>query len=233
MTLGLSPGDHVLAIPTHPDDETLGAGGTIARLTGEGVHVHVLAVACCQRRRWGAASTTGQRAGEFEAACDVLGVSGRRIAWLDTEQARNVHHHLPELIQLIEDGPELSLNALRPAALFIPAAGAVHQEHQLVHRAAYAAARPGGTARHCPRLVLGFDGPEDRAWSSEAGPRAVLVDITASAAAKDRALECYASQLREASHPRNLERIRAFDAAAGAGIGAGRAEAFTAYRMAW
>ncbi|MFF4924215.1 PIG-L deacetylase family protein [Kitasatospora sp. NPDC001261] len=233
MTLGLRPGEHVLAIPTHPDDETLGAGGTIARLTGEGVHVHVLAVTCCHRPRWGTASTTGQRAEEFEAACDVLGVSGRAIAWLDTEQARNVHDHLPELIRLIEDGPELSLNALRPAALLIPADGAVHQEHQLVHRAAYAAARPGGAARHCPRMVLGFDGPEDRAWSAQAGPRTVLVDITTSAPAKDKALNCYSSQLRDPAHPRSLERIRAIDTATGAGIGADRAEVFTPYRMAW
>jgi LmbE family N-acetylglucosaminyl deacetylase len=60
-----------------------------------------------------------------------------------------------------------------------------------------------------------------------------VVDITASAETKDKALECYASQLRDPAHPRSIERIRVIDAAAGAEIGAGRAEAFTPYRMAW
>ncbi|WP_190132990.1 phosphoribosyltransferase family protein [Streptomyces mashuensis] len=46
MTFGLVPGNRVLIVPPHPDDETLGAGGTIARLTAEGVEVHVLAVTC-------------------------------------------------------------------------------------------------------------------------------------------------------------------------------------------
>lgn len=233
MTLGLTRGDRVLVVAPHPDDETLGAGGTLARLAGDGIDVHVLAVTCYQLPRWGTPSTVDQRAEEFEAACDILGVSGRRIAWLDDDRARRVHDHLPELVRLIEDGPDLSLNALRPAALLLPAAQSVHQEHQLIHSACYAAARPAGAARHSPRLVLGFDGPEDRAWGPQPGRRPVLVDITSTAEAKDKALECYASQLRDPAHPRSIERIQVIDAATGAEIGAGRAEAFTPYRMAW
>ncbi|MFI9210045.1 hypothetical protein ACIGW7_18105 [Streptomyces sp. NPDC053253] len=45
---------------------------------------------------------------------------------------------------------------------------------------------------------------------------------------KDKTLECYARELRDGSHPRALERIRA----TGAACGAERAEAFVAYRMA-
>ena len=47
------------------------------------------------------------------------------------------------------------------------------------------------------------------------------------------ALAAYGSQLRDASHPRSLGRIQAIDTAAGAAIGAGMAERFTAYRMAF
>ncbi|MBC2879321.1 MULTISPECIES: PIG-L deacetylase family protein [Streptomyces] len=233
MTLGLTPGDRVLIVPPHPDDETLGAGGTIARLTSQGIEVHVLAVTCYPLPRWGQAASTEQRRQEFEAACDVLGVAGRAIAWADDERARHLEAHLSDLVRLIEGGSDLSLDALRPTALFMPAAGAVHQEHQLVHRACYAAARPSGTARHSPDIVLGFAGPEDYAWAHSPEQHPVVVDITESAAVKEKALECYRREMRDAAHPRSLERIWAIDAARAAALGTERAESFAAYRLAW
>ncbi|WP_331773296.1 PIG-L family deacetylase (plasmid) [Embleya sp. NBC_00888] len=226
---GLKPGDRVLVVSPHPDDETLGAGGTIARLTAVGVDVHVLAVTCRTEPRWGATTDSGLRREEFDAACDVLGVGGRSVACTDDTPELD----LADLVRLVEAGPELSLAALEPAALFIPAAGAVHQDHRLVHRAGYAAARPSGSLRPWPRMVLGFRGPEDHAWGAEAARSTVVVDITGTATVKDKALGCYARELREGDHPRSLERIRAIDTATAAGVGTGRAEAFVAYRMIW
>ncbi|MFI7104141.1 PIG-L deacetylase family protein [Streptomyces sp. NPDC050161] len=230
---GLEPGDRVLAVPPHPDDETLGAGGTIARLTEAGIEVHVLALACVTLPRWGAATNTARRRAEFEMACDVLGVAGRDIAWSDDHRARNLGAHLSELVRLLEAGHALSLAELRPEAMLIPAAGAVHQDHQAAHQGCYAAARPTGGLRHVPRLVLGFRGPEDHAWSPHSPHASVLVDITASSALKDKALNCYAGEMRDPGHPRSLDRIRAIDTATAAALGCERAEAFVPYRMAW
>ncbi|MFJ2744795.1 PIG-L deacetylase family protein [Streptomyces sp. NPDC087440] len=230
---GLEPGDRVLVVAPHPDDETLGAGGTIARMTAAGIDVHVLAVACLTQHRWGPATDSSLRREEFDAACDVLGVDRRAIAWSDSGPALDLGGHLAELTRLVESGPELSLTALKPAALLIPAAGAVHQDHQAVHQAAYAAARPSGSLRSWPRMVLGFYGPEDHAWSPTLPRPSAIVDITSTASVKDKALGCYRRELRPDDHPRSLERIRAGDTVAGAAIGAARAEAFVAYRMAW
>jgi hypothetical protein len=133
---------------------------------------------------------------------------------------------------LIEAGPGPSLATTRPAALFLPAGGH-HQDHDAVCRAGLAAARPGGcAARPVPRLVAGYDGPEDRAWLSAGKPRPLAVDTSAAWPAKRKALECYPSQLRPAPHPRSIEKIHAQDQAAGAVIGAETAEAFAVYRMA-
>ena len=234
---GLQPGDRVLAVASHPDDETLGAGGTIARLTSAGIAVHVLAVTCTTAPplpATGAGSDPAIRQAEFDGACDVLGVAERRIAWIDDDRARNPSAHLPDLVALIESGPGPCLATTRPHALLIPAGGSHHQDHQAVHQAGRAAARPGaGSHPHSPRVVLGFEGPEDRAWARAADGWSVVVDTTDAWPAKEEALGCYTSQMRQDPHPRSTSRIRAWDVAVGAGIGAGTAERFLPYRMAF
>jgi len=233
---GLRPGDRVLAVAAHPDDETLGAGGTIARLTSAGIAVDVLAVGFTTTSGpgGGGGSDPAVRQGEFDAACDVLGVGERGIAWVDDDCAGNPAAHLPELVALIESGPGPCLRTGRPQGLLIPAGGSHHQDHQAVHQAGRAAARPGaGGHLHAPRVVLGFQGPEDWAWACAAEGWPVVVDTTDVWAAKEKALGCYRSQLRQDPHPRSTGRIHALDVARGAGIGAGTAERFLPYRIAF
>lgn len=230
--LGLRPHDRALVVSAHPDDETLGMGGTIAALTSAGVAVDVLVIACLSGPMYGGRSTVADRAAEFTAACDVLGVSRRRIAWTDDHRARRVTSRPAELTALIESGPEASLAASRPAALFLPAGGH-HHDHRAVHRAALAAVRPGEREdRPLPRLIAGYDGPEDRCWLTADRPRPLLVDITEQADAKAKALACYAGQLRDEPHPRSLGKVAALDQAAGAMLGTRAAERFAVYRMA-
>lgn len=229
--LGLQPGERALVIGAHPDDESLGMGGTIAALTAAGIAVDVLAVACVSEPMHGSVSDAATRAEEFADACDVLGVDARAIAWIDDGHAQAPGQHLTDLVTLIESGTGPSLATSRPAALFIPAGGH-HQDHQAVHQAALAAVRPGPrTARPLPRVVCGFEGPEDRAWLAYGHPYPLLIDITAQVPAKTKALNCYTSQLRPDPHPRSITKIAALDQAAGAAIGADAAEGFAVYRM--
>ena len=231
---GLKPGDRALVVSTHLDDETLGLGGTIAKLTEHGVDVDVLAVACTTAPMYGGSSDAGTRRAEFDAACSVLGVHQHHVAWVDTDRAAHPGTYLPELVALIESGPGPCLHTSRPHLLFIPTADAHHQDHQAVHTAALAAARPGAAdTRWIPPLVLGYDGPEDRSWRAADEPRTVVVDTSTAWPTKEKALLCYTSQLREAPHPRSTAKIRAFDEAAGATIGTETAERFLPYRMAF
>lgn len=228
--LGLRPGNVALAVATHPDDETLGAGGTINRLSRSGVAVHVLAITCISATMRAGHSDAALRAKEFAAACDALGVAGRTIAWIDDERARYPHRYQRDLVSLIEHGTELSLMELRPDLLLIPAATGFHQDHQIVHEAAFSAARAGGSAKHTPRLVLGFAGPED-GWTTATEPWRVYVETTTNWPAKQAALTTYASQLREPPHPRSVAAIRTLDAANGITVGMGMAERFVPYRV--
>jgi N-acetylglucosamine malate deacetylase 1 len=230
--LGLREDDAVLIIATHPDDETLGAGGTLNRLARSGIPVHVLVVCCQSSPMWGGSSDTALRTKEFDTACNALGVARRHIAWADDERSANPGHHLRALVELIEKDSPLSLQQLRPQLLLIPAATGFHQDHQAVHRACFAAARQGGALKHTPRIVLGYAGPED-AWTRATEPWRVHIDTSDSWPAKQAALSAYSSQLREARHPRNIERIHAIDTAAGASAGLDMAETFVPYRVTY
>lgn len=213
---GLHRGTNALVIAPHPDDETLGAGGTIARLAAEGIAVHVHVLTCPDEIR----------AKELAAACDDLGVISYQT---------NVFENLTsprDLVEQIEHASPLSIDAVRPDLLLIPAATAHHQDHHAVHRAAFAAARPRSPGGVSPRLVLGYRGPDDH-WSMCPEPEPVFIDTTSTERAKHAALRSYATQIRDDPHPRSLARIRAADAAIGAQIGVRSAERFVPYRMAF
>ncbi|HUG01460.1 MAG TPA: PIG-L family deacetylase [Longimicrobiales bacterium] len=78
----------LLAVTAHPDDETLGLGGVLARYSSEGVETHVLAATRGERGRYGDGSMhPGEeelgriREAELRAAAEVLGVG--EVCFLD------------------------------------------------------------------------------------------------------------------------------------------------------
>ena len=232
---GLAPGEAVLVITPHPDGETLGAGGTLARLAHEGIEVHVLAVRARADRQDGGHGDPGERLRRFGSACGALGVTAAAIAWPDERSDLSIGRYPRELIALIEEHPAVSLDAVNPAALLIPSASAFHHDHQAVHHAAFAAARiRAASLKPAPRIVAGFRGAED-VWTAHREPWRVHVDTSRHWTAKEAALRCYTSPAGGNGHRRRIDQIRAADAAAGEALGLGcqYAEIFVPYRLAY
>ncbi|GIE89903.1 PIG-L deacetylase family protein [Actinoplanes regularis] len=229
---GLRPGDRVLVVAPHPDDETIGPGGTLARLAAIGVEVHVLCVTVRRGAMYGSESDPFIREQELAKACAALGVRNQAIAWIDETGRMDISTRQRELVDLIERHEEASLAAVDPVALIIPAAGGYHQDHQAVFRAGFAAARvhPAGL-KPTPRIVLGYRGVEDR-WSAVDEPWWLHVDTSDYWPAKQEALRAYATQIRSAG-PRSIDQIERIDAATGAAIGTRYAESFVPYRLAF
>ena len=76
--LDVAPGDRVLFVGAHPDDETYGAGATLAALARLGVSTHVVSLSSGEAAfdHVGVAvpDLGERRRAEFDAACGELGV---------------------------------------------------------------------------------------------------------------------------------------------------------------
>ena len=181
----MSYGIDVLAFGPHPDDVELFCGGTLIRLAELG---HITAVADLTRGEKASHGTPEERARETEAASAELGIAFRdNLGLPDTELAATPAQVTAVVAELRRRRPELVL---------APWLEDRHPDHaaagSLVARAVmFAGVRnyaPEAGARFVPRQLLYY------AMRHRMTP-SFIVDTSAAAARKARAIACYASQL--------------------------------------
>jgi LmbE family N-acetylglucosaminyl deacetylase len=157
----------LLAIFAHPDDESFGPGGTLARYARQGVEVHVCTVtdgaAGARRskveRRGEVPSLAHLRQQELACACRVLGVHLRTLGYRDSgmEGAPDNQHpeslYQADLDQVACDlAREISL--VRPHVVLThdPTGGYFHPDHVRVNHAVRRAWARTGDANAYPML---------------------------------------------------------------------------------
>lgn len=140
----------LLGVFAHPDDETLGTGGTLAKYASEGVEVHVVCATRGERGRYrdgrdhpGPEALGRIREAELRAAARVLGV--REVSFLDYRDKDLDRADPGEVIGKIVS----HLRRIRPQVVltFAPDGGYGHPDHvaicQFATAAVVAAADPG------------------------------------------------------------------------------------------
>ena len=153
----------LLAVLAHPDDETLGVGGTLARYAAEGVAVHLVTATLGDRGRFrgekdgpnhpGPEGLARIREGELRAAAEVLGVRSIEVLGYGDGVLDRVHP--PEAIARIAS----SIRRVRPHVVlsFGPDGAYGHPDHvaicQYTTAACVAAADPAHPAEGPPHAV--------------------------------------------------------------------------------
>ncbi|WP_137392196.1 PIG-L deacetylase family protein [Rhodoligotrophos defluvii] len=225
MTFGLDSFGRTLVIAPHPDDEILGAGGTIARLARAGMEVTVAVVTSGRPPAYSAAQVARVRH-EAEQAHRALGV--RETLWLGQPAAE------------LSETPHAALNAairgviadLDPATLLVPFVGDIHRDHQLTFLSALVAARPHQAK--FPATILAYETLSETNWNapylSPGFQPNVFIDISNTLQLKLDAMEMFASQLRDFPHERSAEALKALAMLRGAAVHCHAAEAFVLVR---
>ncbi|MEH0198810.1 PIG-L deacetylase family protein [Caulobacter sp. CCNWLY153] len=231
----LSKGRRLLVISPHPDDETFGCGGLMARAVDAGCEVAVMVISAPEALpQFGADEAVvggDRRRSEFEAAMEVLGVRDHEVLFTSDE----VHMRLDampqaELVGLIERRAGYAFEAFRPDIVCMPAPS-YNQDHVAVFRAVIAACRPHLPAdKAFASLVMEYDQPQ-LGWGAEPFHPNLHVDIGATLERKLAAYGCYRSQIRREPHHASLANVERLARLRGSEVSLAAAEAFRVRRL--
>lgn len=161
----VSDGHRLLCVFAHPDDESYGPGGTIAKYAAEGVHVYVLVFTCGEAGSIGISKDIPDeelcriRTAELADACRCLGVEKHRVLGVpdgrvgETDEAWAVK-------QIVDD-----VEAYRPQVLltFHHRGISGHADHIAVAEFVARAYDETGKNPHGPRKLYEFGIKRDKA----------------------------------------------------------------------
>ena len=220
----------ILVVVSHPDDEVLGCGATLARLIKEGYEANTLilgeGVTSRDKKR-----DTKNRNKEILAlkeqakkANKILGV--KEVFFYDLPDNRFDTIPLLEIIKAIE---EVKFK-VKPDIIFTHYGKDLNIDHQITYNAVITAARPikGETVKE----IYSFEIPSSTDWSYPLSfsPN-VFFDVTETIDIKLKALHVYKSEIRDFTHPRSEEFIRLNSKLWGVKVGLTNAEVFQSIRI--
>ena len=226
MTDRLKDYGPVLVIAPHPDDEVLGVGGTMARLSDAGAEVHVAIVTTGRAPRFAAEQVAQVRA-EAAAAHAVLGVTATH--YLDCPAAELGEYAHTELNRAMSD----AVRQTDARTIFAPHPGDIHLDHQLSFLSALVAARPHQPAY--PTRIFAYETLSETNWNAPYLTPGFLpnlfIDITPTLQRKLDAFACFESQQRAPPHERSLATLTALATLRGATVHRPAAEGFVTIRI--
>ena len=223
---GSYTGKRVMIVAPHPDDETLGVGGTIAKYSAQGADIFVLIVSghlppLYSRKDY------DKTVHEAQSAFKLLGVSQSEFleipaTMINSKPLHKVNGRISKII-----------NDFKPHIVFCPYPDR-HIDHRLIFDSVMVATRPVGIGRDI-EILAAYETLSETHWNApHIEPNFTpnwVVDITEQIDNKLDALSCYKSQISDFPGPRSIEAVEALAKFRGTQAGFGYGEGFHVIRM--
>lgn len=220
----------VLIVGAHPDDEVLGCGGAMAKLSKERNCVFTLILGegltsrdKARNRKKRAADISKLKQSVF-AANGILGVE--KVFAYDFPDNRFDSVPLLDIVKVVEGVKSI----VRPDIVFTHYEKDLNIDHAITYRAVLTATRPvkGETVKE----IYSFEVPSSTEWRyPQSFDPDIFIDIGETLKTKIRAMRIYDTEIRDFPHPRSCAGIETNARYRGMHVCSGPAEAFKCVRV--
>lgn len=211
----------ILIISAHPDDETIGCGGTIAKHISEGDLVYALSFTDGVGSRgnvpdYESAAITRENASD--AAADILG-----FYWVSKG---NFPDNMLDTIPLLDLAKHIEKVKMEvnPDIIYTHSSADLNIDHRRVHEATLIAfrAQPSETWQE----IRAYEVASSTEWGIRPFSPNLFVKIDDFIDKKKEALICYLAEMRDMPHPRSVASIESINRVRGSQAGFHYSEAF-------
>jgi LmbE family N-acetylglucosaminyl deacetylase len=217
---------NVLAISAHPDDETLGCGGTLLKHRDRGDSIFWTIATVCHEPQW-AADVIERKAVEVERVADAYKARLFKLGFLNAQLDKVPVGELMKPIETIVD-------EVKPEIVYLLHGGDIHTDHYSLFTASMSVLKPFYMKRRGVRRVLSYE----TLSSTDAAPAGagrmflpnVFSDISTYVDEKVAIMGMYETEIHAEPMPRSPSAIRALARFRGSTISTEYAEAFTLVR---
>lgn len=211
---------NILVLAAHPDDETLGCGATIARLSSEGNTIHLLTFTDgVGSRRLGEKN----RNSKLSDVSSLLGIERYICANFPDNAMDSVP--LLDMCKFVENNTDIHYDMI-----FTHFAGDLNIDHQLVAKATLTAFRP--QSFKSPTKIYSYYVPSSTDYNpiSTFDGKSYFALSPEHVNSKKKALEIYGNEMRDPPHSRSHENVENLMKVWGAEAGAEYCEKFKLIR---
>ena len=214
--------NRVLVVAVHPDDETLGCGGTLLKHKSNNDEIHWLIVTDIKESEGFNKSTIEKRKNEIDKVKRLFNFNS--VSKLGLSTAKIDEYSMSSLIEKISS----VINKVKPHIIYLPFKGDIHSDHKHVFNAAYSCTK----SFRYPfiKIIYMMETLSETEFSLSTKDESfipnVFVDISDYMDKKIEAIKVYKSEIGNHPFPRSEKNIRALATYRGATSSCDYAESF-------
>ena len=204
---------NILILAAHPDDEVLGMGGTIKKLSKKKNKIHLLVITEGASAQYNDSKMKQVRNQSCKKSSQILGISS--INFLDYPDMK-----LDTIPQLkINQSIEKEIRKIKPEIVYTTPNHDLNSDHRILHESTLVASRPQSGVKK----ILSYEIP---GFVKKSIHPNVFENIELELTYKLKAMRSYKSEIEKFPHPRSLKAIENLSIHRGIESGLKNAEAF-------